>query len=170
RSYAWLLLLQRRGVINTFLLDHNLINKPLELVYNMQGTLLGMVHILLPLMILPLYASMKGVDGTLVKAAKGLGASPSRAFRDVFLPLSRPGLVAGSILVFVVSLGFYVTPAMLGGGRIVVWATAVVTAVEENPIWGAASALGIILFVITFSLLFGLKRLFGVNALLQRNA
>jgi ABC-type spermidine/putrescine transport system permease subunit I len=170
RTYAWLLLLQRKGVVNTFLLEHGWISHPLELVYNMQGTVIGMVHILLPLMVLPLYASMKGVDTSLVLAAKGLGASPARAFRDIFLPLSLPGLIAGMILAFVASLGFYVTPAMLGGGRVVVWATAVATAVEQNPEWGAAAALGIILFLLTFSMLLLLKYLFGAKNLLLRGA
>jgi putative spermidine/putrescine transport system permease protein len=168
RTYAWLLLLQRRGIINNFLMDQGWIEQPLRLVYNVEGTLLGMVHILLPLMILPLYASMKSVDRTLVHAAAALGAPPARAFRDVFLPLSLPGLVAGAVLVFILSLGFYLTPAMLGGGRVVVWATAVATAAEENPVWGAASALGIILLVLTLSLLYALKRLFQIDRVLAK--
>lgn len=168
RSYAWLVLLQRRGVINNFLLDHDLIREPLRLVYNFEGTLFGMVHILLPLMALPLYASMKAVDGNLVKAAMGLGASPSRAFRDVFLPLSVPGLLAGAVMVFILSLGFYLTPAMLGGGRIVVWATAIASAAEENPVWGAASALGILLLVMTAVLLLLARKLLGVKAVGER--
>lgn len=165
RTYAWLLLLQRRGIINSFLLERGFIEEPIRFVYNFEGTLLGMVHILLPLLVLPLYAAMKSVDRTLVNAAAALGASPARAFRDVFLPLSLPGLFGGAVLVFIVSLGFYLTPAILGGGRVVVWSTAVASAAEENPIWGAASALGIILLVVTFTLLYGLKRLFGVNAM-----
>ena len=170
RTYAWLLLLQRSGVINTILLQHAWISRPLELVYNMQGTAIGMVNILLPLIVLPLYTSMKGVDMNLVLAAKGLGASPARAFRSIFLPLSLPGLIAGMILAFVASIGFYLTPAMLGGGRIVVWATAVATAVDQDPQMGTASALGIILFVLTFSVLLLLKRLFGAKNLLPRSA
>jgi putative spermidine/putrescine transport system permease protein/spermidine/putrescine transport system permease protein len=165
RTYAWLLLLQRRGIINTFLLQHGIVDRPLELVYNFSGTLLGMVHVLLPLMILPLYASMKAVDPTLVKAAIGLGATPSRAFRDVFAPLSAPGLAAGAVLVFILSLGFYLTPAILGGGRVVVWATAIASAAEEDPVWGASSALGIVLLVSTFALLYLLKALFRVKSL-----
>jgi putative spermidine/putrescine transport system permease protein len=170
RTYAWLLLLQRTGVVNRYLLEHGWISSPLALVYNMPGTVIGMVNILLPLIVLPLYASMKGVDGSLVLAAKGLGASPARAFRDVFLPLSLPGLMAGAILAFVASLGFYITPAILGGGRVVVWATAVATAVEQNPEWGAGAALGIILFVLTFTVLVALKHLLGVKNVLARSA
>lgn len=166
RTYSWLLLLQRRGVINSYLLELGWINSPLELVYNMQGTLVGMVHVLLPLMVLPLTNSMRRVDPALMLAARGLGASPARAFRDVFLPLSLPGLLAGGILTFVAGLGFFLTPAMLGGGRVVVWATAVATAAEENPEWGASAGLGILLLVLTFTVLLVLKRLFRVRQLL----
>jgi len=164
RTYAWLILLQRRGIINSFLMEHELISRPLQFVYNFEGTLFGMVHILLPMMILPLYASMKAIDGNLIKAAAALGASPAQTFKDVFLPLSLPGLAAGAVLVFILSLGFYLTPALLGGGRIVVWATAIVTAAEENPDWGAASALGMILLALTAGLLYALKRLFGLRS------
>lgn len=167
RTYSWLLLLQRRGVINTYLMENGWIEQPLELVYNMQGTLVGMVHVLLPLMVLPLTNAMRKVDWTLVLAARALGASPTRAFFDVFLPLSLSGLIAGGILTFVAGLGFFLTPAMLGGGRVVVWATAVATAAEENHEWGAGAALGIILFVVTFALLYVLKRLFGVRQVLR---
>ena len=133
-----------------------------------KGTLLGMVHILLPLMVFPLFASMKTIDRTLLNAAAALGATPSRAFRDVFLPLSLPGVIAGSVLVFVLSLGFFLTPAIMGGGRVVVWATAIATAAEENSVWGASSALGIILLVVTFSVLYALKRLFRIDKVLHR--
>jgi ABC-type spermidine/putrescine transport system permease subunit I len=170
RTYSWLLLLQRRGILNTFLIEHKFIEEPLRLVYNIEGTLLGMVHILLPLMVFPLFASMKTIDRTLVDAAVALGATPSRAFRDVFLPLSLPGVFAGSVLVFVLSLGFFLTPAVMGGGRVVVWATAIATAAEENSVWGASSALGIILLVLTFSVLYALKRLFSINKVLNKAA
>ena len=168
RTYSWLLLLQRRGILNNFLIEHKIIEEPLKLVYNIEGTLLGMVHILLPLMVFPLFASMKTIDRTLLNAAAALGATPSRAFRDVFLPLSLPGVIAGSVLVFVLSLGFFLTPAIMGGGRVVVWATAIATAAEENSVWGASSALGIILLVVTFSVLYALKRLFRIDKVLHR--
>jgi putative spermidine/putrescine transport system permease protein len=167
RTYAWLLVLQRRGVINSYLLEHGWIDRPLELVYNVQGTLVGMVNVLLPFMVLPLVNAMRRVDGSLVLAARGMGASRAQAFRDVFLPLSMPGLIAGGILTFVASLGFFLTPALLGGGRVVVWATAVASAAEENPEWGAGAALGIVMLVITFSVLFVLKHLFRVRGLLR---
>jgi ABC-type spermidine/putrescine transport system permease subunit I len=169
RTYSWLLLLQRRGILNTFLIEHKIIEEPLRLVYNIEGTLLGMVHILLPLMAFPLFASMRTIDRNLVNAAVALGATPARAFRDIFLPLSLPGVLAGSVLVFVLSLGFFLTPAIMGGGRVVVWATAIATAAEENSVWGASSALGIILLVLTFSVLYLLKRLFRISNVLQKS-
>lgn len=170
RAYAWLLLIARYGIVNTFLKEHGLIDAPLQLAYSVNGTLLGMVHVLLPLMVLPLYASMRSVDTTLLAAAASLGAPPARAFRDVFLPLSLPGVVAGAVLVFILSVGFYLTPAILGGGTVVVWATAIATAAQEDPEWGASSALGIILLVATLVLLYALKRLFKIERLFRAGA
>jgi ABC-type spermidine/putrescine transport system permease subunit I len=168
RTYSWLLLLQRRGIINSFLMNNGLVDEPLRMVYNLTGTLIGMVHILLPLMVMPLYASMKAVDRQLVSASMGLGASPARAFRDVFLPLSLPGLMSGAVLVFILSLGFYLTPAILGGGRIVTWATAVASAAQSSPVWGEAAALGVILLVLTLAALALLKMVFRVKNVLGR--
>nr|WP_241188114.1 ABC transporter permease [Pseudohalocynthiibacter aestuariivivens] len=116
RTYAWLVLLQRRGVINTWLMEWGVIDAPLKLVHNFTGTAIGMVHIMLPFLVLPLYANMKAIDTGLMKAASNLGASPTRAFWQIYVPLTYSGLGAGVILVFVLSLGFYVTPALLGGG------------------------------------------------------
>ena len=118
RTYAWIILLGRSGVLNRALLTLSLVDKPLPLLYNMPGVLIGMVHVLLPLMILPLYAVMRRIDPDLLKAAATLGASPLRAFTHVYLPLSLPGVLAGSTLVFILSVGFYTTPALMGGGKV----------------------------------------------------
>ena len=90
-------------------------------MHNFTGTTIGMVHIMLPFMVLPLYASMRAIDRDYMRAAANLGASPVKAFWQVFVPLSLPGLVAGIVIVFVLCLGFYVTPALLGGGRVMMW-------------------------------------------------
>lgn len=118
RTYAWLVLLQRNGIINQSMMSLGLIEAPLQLAHNLTGSIIGMVHIMLPFLVLPLYASMRSIDGDLVRAAIGLGSSPREAFWRVFLPMSLPGLLAGIVLVFVLSLGFFVTPALLGGGRV----------------------------------------------------
>lgn len=164
RTYAWLVLLQRRGLINTWLMDLGLIDAPLRLVHNFTGTTIGMVHIMLPFFVLPLYASMKTVDFDLMKAASNLGASPVKAFWQIYVPLTLPGLGAGMILVFVLSLGFYVTPALLGGGRVMMWAMQIERSMAVYADWGAASALGVVLLVITLGILWAFGRLTGAFA------
>lgn len=161
RTYAWLVLLQRKGVINTWLQSLGLIDEPLRLVHNFTGTTIGMVHIMLPFMVLPLYASMKTIDQVYMKAAANLGASPIRAFWQIYVPLSLPGLAAGLIVVFALSLGFYVTPALLGGGRVMMWAMQIERSIAVYSDWGAASALGVVLLVITLGILWILSALTG---------
>jgi ABC-type spermidine/putrescine transport system permease subunit I len=161
RTYAWLVLLQRRGQINTWLQQMGLIDEPLRLVHNFTGTAIGMVHIMLPFMILPLYASMKSIDESYMRAASNLGASPLKAFWQIYVPLSAPGLGAGLIIVFVLSLGFYVTPALLGGGRVMMWAMQIERSMAVYADWGAASALGVVLLVITLGVLWIFSRLTG---------
>src|SRR6266571_4469414 len=117
RAYAWLALLQRTGVINQFLQYFGVIEEPLALVHNTFGTVVATVHILLPFMVLPLYATMQQIPRDLMQAGASLGAGPMLTFWRIFLPLSLPGVLAGSTLVFVLSLGFYITPELLGGGR-----------------------------------------------------
>ncbi len=169
RTYAWLVLLQRRGVINGWLLDMGIIDEPLRLVHNFTGTVIGMVQILLPFLVLPLYAAMKSIDRDFLKAAANLGASPINAFWRVFFPLSLPGLFAGVVLVFVLCLGFYVTPALLGGGKIHMWAMRIETSINLYANWGAASALGVVLLIVTLGILYGLNKLFRLDKVFGNN-
>lgn len=166
RCYAWLVLLQRRGVVNTWLQDAGLIETPLRLMHNFTGTTIGMVHIMLPFMVLPLYASMRAINRDYMRAASNLGASPVRAFWQVFVPLSLPGLFAGIVIVFVLCLGFYVTPALLGGGRVFMWSMQIERNVTYYADWGAASALGVVLLVITLAILWGVGRIIGFDRIL----
>jgi putative spermidine/putrescine transport system permease protein len=159
RTYAWLVLLQRRGVINTALQDLGVIPEPLALVYNATGTVVGMVHILLPFLVLPLFASMQRIDINLIRAAASLGGSPTFSFWKVFFPLSLPGLVAGSLLVFVLSIGYYVTPQLLGGGTTIMVGQLIQRNVELFSSWGAASAVSVVLLSIVLSLFYFLNRL-----------
>lgn len=169
RTYAWLVLLQRRGLANTLLVNLGLITEPIPLVHNMTGTVIGMTHILLPFLILPLYASMRAIDPDYVRAAASLGASPVRAFWQIFLPLSLPGLVAGLLLVFVLCLGFYVTPALLGGGKTYLVAMKIEQNVNTYFAWGASSSLAVVLLVsvglifVVLHRVFSIQRLFGVS-------
>ena len=149
RTYAWLIILQRKGIINNLLIGSGIIDEPLQLVNNFTGTVIGMVHIMLPFFILPLYGAMLRIDHTYIMAAASLGTKPSEAFRRVFLPLSLPGVLTGAFLVFVLSIGFYVTPAILGGGRVIMIAQEMEQTISLYANWGAAGALGMALLLLT---------------------
>ena len=153
RTYAWLVLLQKKGLVNQWAISLGLWDEPIKIVHNMTGTLIGMVHIMLPFLILPVYNAMKAIDQDTLKAASNLGASPRKAFWTVFFPLSTPGLFAGSLMVFVLCLGFFVTPAVLGGGKVIMVSMKIVSNIELFVNWGAASALGVVLLVITIAIL-----------------
>ncbi|ANY82016.1 ABC transporter permease [Microvirga ossetica] len=149
RTFSWLIILQRNGLVNQMLVWMGVIERPIALVHNMTGTIIGMVHIMVPFLILPLYASMKAIDLNLMRAAANLGSTPAHAFRRVYLPLSMPGLIAGTIMVFVMCLGFYITPALLGGGKIKMIAQRIEESLALYPTWGPAAALAVLLLVMT---------------------
>jgi putative spermidine/putrescine transport system permease protein len=167
RTYAWLVLLQRHGLINKGLMSLGLIDEPLALVHNLTGTVIGMVHVMLPFIVLPLYGSLRQIPEDLGKAAASLGAKPGYAFRRVILPLSAPGLLAGGILVFVLCLGFYITPELLGGGRTVMVAMLVQRNVEIYHQFGAASSVAFALLFLVIAVLWitdrfvAVERIFG---------
>ncbi len=167
RTYAWLVILQRRGVVNSVLMDWGVIDEPLQLVHNFTGTTIGMLHIMIPFLVLPLYANMRAIDRDYVRAAASLGASPTATFWRVYLPLSVPGLAAGTVMVFVICLGFYITPQFLGGGRV----TTISMKIQQNIAtyfdWGAASSLGVVLFVVTLAVFWGFSRLFPLRRLTE---
>lgn len=166
RTYSWLVLLQRKGIINQVGMNMGFWDEPLKLVHNLSGTLIGMVHIMLPFLILPLYASMKSIPQDYMKASSNLGATPTQSFWQVFFPLSMPGLMAGSLIVFILSLGFFVTPAILGGGKVIMVAMQITSNIELFFDWGAASALGVVLLVMTFTVLFIASRLMRLDNVL----
>jgi ABC-type spermidine/putrescine transport system permease subunit I len=165
RTYAWLVLLQKRGLVNTWGIELGLWDEPIKIVHNLSGTLIGMVHIMLPFLVLPLYNSMLAIDKDYIKAASSLGASPKRAFWTVFFPLSAPGLAAGSLMVFVLCLGFYVTPAVLGGGKVIMVSMKIASNIELFVNWGAASALGVVLMVFTIFVLWIASRFVQLDKL-----
>jgi len=166
RTYAWLVLLQKNGILNDFAMSVGLWDEPLKLVHNLTGTLIGMAHIMLPFLVLPLYGSMRKIERDMMHAAANLGATPIQAFWKVYFPLSISGMVAGSLIVFVLCLGFYVTPAVLGGGRVVMVATQITAILENQYNWGAASALGVVLLVATIAILFAATKLFKLDVAL----
>lgn len=160
RTYAWMVLLGRNGVINRFLLETGMIAAPLPLLNNQTGVLIGMVHVLLPYMVFPLYAVMRRVDPGLLSAAEGLGAPGWQIFRRIYLPLTLPGVLAGVTLVFILSIGFFITPALLGGGRVIMIANLIESQVRQFLAWDFAAALSVVLLAMTLLVYFGLKRLF----------
>ena len=168
RTYAWLVLLQRKGIINSTLMNIGIIDEPLQLAHNLTGSIIGMVHIMLPFLILPLYATMRSIDGDLVRAAVGLGSTPRGAFWRVFFPMSLPGLFAGIVLVFILSLGFFVTPALLGGGRVQMLAQRIESTITVYANWGAASALGVVLLFLALAMIWLMHRVFGLDKLFLR--
>jgi ABC-type spermidine/putrescine transport system permease subunit I len=166
RTYAWLVMLQRNGLINNFAIDLGIWDTPVKLAHNLNGTLIGMVHIMLPFLVLPLYAAMRRIDRQALQAAANLGATPVQAFWQIFVPLSLPGVVAGSLIVFVLCLGFYVTPAVLGGGKVILVSMQITAILEDQFNWGAASALGVVLLVATFIVLLVASRFLKLDAVM----
>ncbi|QCP51326.1 ABC transporter permease [Trinickia violacea] len=154
RTYAWLVLLQRTGLVNKALMSMGIIDTPLQLAYNQLGTVIAMVHILLPFMVLPLYSAMQKIPSNLVQAGASLGGSPLHVFLRVFLPLSMSGVLAGVTLVFVLCLGFYITPELMGGGKSIMVSMVVSRNVEIYNSWGAASAVSLVLLVCVFAIFF----------------
>jgi ABC-type spermidine/putrescine transport system permease subunit I len=159
RTFAWQVILRDTGVINSFLEDLGLISEPLPLIRTTLGVIIGMSHILLPFMVLPIYAVMRRIDPEFGRAAANLGASPARAFVRVFMPLTLPGVLAGALLVFVLALGFYITPALLGGARDQMISQLIVSEVQQALDWGSASAMAVLLMAMTFVMLFVASRL-----------
>ncbi len=167
RTFAWMVILGRRGLVNQILIGWGLVDRPLALIYNMVGVQIGMAHVLLPFMVLPLLSVMSRIDASLVTAARSLGASPGQAFLRVFLPLSLPGVSAGCVLVFLLAVGFYITPALLGGEGQVTFATLIELVVRDLLDWNFGASLGVFLLTVVgalfvfFSALLGLDRLTG---------
>lgn len=157
RSYAWMVLLGRRGVLNNLLVGLGLLGKPLPLLYNQFGVHVGMVYVLLPFMILPIYGSMQAFDRGLLRAAHSLGAGPLEALARVFVPLILPGVAAGCLLVFMLALGFFVTPALLGGPRDITVSMLVEKQISGLLDWRFGSAISTVLLGMTLGvfLIFG---------------
>lgn len=165
RTYAWMVILQKNGIINTMLFTLGLIKEKNTLLYTEFAVLIGMTNILLPYSILPIYSVLNGLDPNLASAAMSLGATRLQAFFKITLPLSMPGVGSAVMLVFIQSLGFYVTPMLLGGGQ-----TQMITGLIDNQVyrflnWGFASALAMMLLIITVVFLLGFDRLFGIDRL-----
>src|SRR5271165_789819 len=166
RSYAWMVLLGRRGLVNETLIASGLIDAPLKLLNTPFAVHIVMIHILLPYMILPIASVLRQIDGALLRAAAGLGAPPWRVFLQVVLPLSIPGVAAGTLLVFVLSLGFYITPALVGGPRDLMLSMLIAQQVDLLN-WPYAACLSVALLATTLLLILVFQRLPGVRDVLR---
>lgn len=153
RNYALVYLLQRHGVVNDLLLAWGFVSTPLPLMFNEFGVVLGMTNALLPFMVLPIYVSLQAQDKAMLEAASSLGSTPSISFLTVTLPLSVPGVIAGALIVFATALGFWVTPALLGGGRVLLAATYIAGQIEELLNWPMAAAASIVLLVVVVAVI-----------------
>jgi putative spermidine/putrescine transport system permease protein len=163
RTAAWVVLLQREGPINDALQALRLTDAPLQLVYNRFGVYIAMTHILLPFMILPLYSVMRGIPPEYVRAAASLGARPLIAFSRVYLPQTVPGIAAGCLLVFILAIGYYITPALVGGANDQMVSYFVAFFTNQTVNWGMASALGTVLLLATLALYALYARIIGIE-------
>ncbi len=165
RTASWVVVLQKEGMVNSLLMRLGLIAEPLTLIYNRTGVLIAMTHVLLPFMILPLYSVLKGIPPHYMRAAASLGAPPVTAFLRVYLPMAAPAIVAGSLMVFILAMGYYITPALVGGGSDQMLSYFVATYTTDTGNWGLASALGLMMLVTTIILYSVAHRLSGGRAL-----
>lgn len=165
RTTAWYVLLQPSGVINSVLMKSGIIDHPLQLIFNRIGVLIGMTHILLPYMILAIYSVMKGVSPSYMRAAKSLGAHPAVAYVRVYMPQTLPGVGAGCFLVFVLALGYYITPALLGGAGDEMISQIIASQTNDQLNWGLAGALSCYLVLFTAVFYFIFNRLVGIDRL-----
>ena len=165
RTSAWKVLLQNQGVINDFLVWIGIIadGNRLELINNVTGTVIAMTHILLPFMILPLYSVMKTIPPTYMRAAKSMGANDFMAFRRVYFPQSIPGIGAGSILVFILAIGYYITPEIVGGTKGVFISNRIAYHISSSLNWGLGAALGAILLVVVLALYWLYDKFVGID-------
>lgn len=165
RTYAWMIILGPEGVLNQMLRLAGL--GVAKLLFNRYGVLIGMAYALLPYMVLTLYSVMRGIDRSYLRAARNLGASDWKAFWHVFLPMSLPGVVGGSLLVFILAVGYFITPRLLGGPRDQMIAMVIEQQVELGVNWGFASALAIILLLLTTAGFILYDRVVGLKTLLE---
>ncbi len=170
RTTAWIVLLQRNGVLNELFISAGLIDAPLAFVYNLSGVLIGMTHVLMPFVVLPLYAAFRAVDRSLIQAAEGLGAGASAIGRRILLPLTMPGVIAGGTIVFMSAIGYYITPALMGGPGQQMIAMLIAENINRTLNWGLAAALSVMLLVATLIVFAFFQRAFGLDRLMSSGA
>ncbi len=163
RTVAWVVLLQKEGVLNSLFLTLGIVDEPLKMIFNRFAVYVAMVHVLLPFMVLPLYSVMRGIPSSYVRAASSLGARPLTAFWRVYLPQTLPGIGAGCLMVFIQALGYYITPALVGGADDQMISYFIAFYASRTVNWGMAAALSIMLLATTLALYAVYNRLIGVE-------
>jgi ABC-type spermidine/putrescine transport system permease subunit I len=163
RSYAWIVIFQTKGLINSLFLTLGIIERPLSILYTEMAVIIGMVHIMLPFMILPVYSVLKNLDRNLLRAARNLGASAVKAFVRVTFPLSLPGVGAGVMFTFILSLGFFITPALLGGPKTLMISTLIEQQINRLMNWEFAGAISVILLITTVIVVAVFDRIVGLD-------
>jgi ABC-type spermidine/putrescine transport system permease subunit I len=163
RSYAWIVIFQTKGLINSLFLTLGIIERPLSILYTEMAVIIGMVHIMLPFMILPVYSVLNNLDRNLLRAARNLGASAMKAFLRVTFPLSLPGVGAGVMFTFILSLGFFITPALLGGPKTLMISTLIEQQINRLMNWEFASAISVILLITTVVVVAVFDRIVGLD-------
>ncbi|WP_272005417.1 ABC transporter permease [Roseovarius sp. ZX-A-9] len=164
RTFAWLMLLGRNGLVNESMEAIGLISEPVRFMRNELGVLIGMVHYMVPYAVLPLLANMQTLDTRVMAASRNLGATGTQTFWRIYLPLTAPGLIAASLLVFILSLGFYVTPAILGGGKVLMVAEYISVQLLVTLNWGTAAMLGTLMLFSVLALLWLMSRFMQLSA------
>jgi ABC-type spermidine/putrescine transport system permease subunit I len=170
RTFAWLVLLGRSGAVNDLLVAMGLVEFPIRMIYNFTGVMIGMVHALMPLAVLTMVSVMEGIDANLSKAAATLGGRPSQAFWRIYFPLSLPGVAAGGLLIFITALGFFITPALLGGRKETMIVQVIIFQIHEVLNWGFAGAISVLLLVTVLLIFFLYDRLLGMSTLAGQSA
>lgn len=163
RTTAWIALLQTNGVVNSTLIALGLTRDPLDMLYTQFSTIIAMTHILLPFMILPLYSVMRGIDPSYMRAAMSMGSRPIPAFLRIYLPMSLPGLSAGALLVFIISVGYYITPALVGGTDGQMISNIIAFHMQQSNNWELAAALGSLLLFLIIALYWLYDRFVGAG-------
>lgn len=163
RSYAWIVLLQRNGVVNRFITDTGIASEPLQLIYNETAVIVAMTHVLMPFMILPIFAALRSIPNEYALAARNLGASAASAFVHVTLPLSLPGVFAGCVMCFILALGFYITPALIGGPGTLMMATLIGQQATALLDWPFAAALSTVLLFLTLLFVLVFRKVLSFN-------
>lgn len=166
RAFGWVALLSNRGLINTWLQAAGIISEPLTMVRNEFGVVLGMMHFLIPFAVFPIASAMRSLDERVFLAARGMGASRLRIFWSIFVPMTMPGILGAGLMVFVFALGFFITPAILGGGRSVMIAELIYLRLFQSPDWGLGAAISVILMLLVGALLILMLRLVRPNKML----